>query len=438
MAEVTPVSEAQASSFQQNYQQIIEEWLKQFLDTLDQQKEQGKPRHKQKETKPAIHITDGDKVVYDQQAKGELVNDLNPELMSQLGAMKNTPVGEKVPNAANKTVAVNDQVVLQSDSKGKIIANSFKEQYKEATTRESKTGKEELLPTPPQNTSGGLEIVQQFLQKNLAERNDSLAQFLRESVQEMRTLQQQATQEQKQLLTDLLKHRVEQPKQVNWWQQMTGKAGQTFSALKEQLQQRQAASTLRTLFHSEVEPLGHTYHATDYTISRQGRSYTLSDTQGKQLMQFRSTALGVKLEGDVQLQPEQYQEIRRVREQLSQGQQPQGSFQPLGMQEAQYFNRVHKIAQALTQYAASTGQKQVEVEGKFAYRWLATADGQVRIDAKDGRGSLLVKDGGHFCSQMSTRDLAHFEKTISVLQRQSTLGKTVTKSEQKGKESLSL
>ncbi|NEQ64371.1 MAG: hypothetical protein F6K21_02510 [Symploca sp. SIO2D2] len=440
MAEVTPVSEAHASAFQQMYQQIFEAWLRQSLGN-DKDWNRHKDKDDSQEQKSEIRITDGDKLVYGREGE-KFVNELTPELIGQLGVMKETPVGEQVPGAASLKLEVEGKVVLQSDSEGKIVVNSLLERQgvvsdqRESDVKDVETQRQENTGTvkPPHVRSGGLEAVQ----RSLHELNDSpLKQFLQGYVNEMQTLQQQSAQHQQQI-AELVRGRVEQPKELNWWQRMTGKAGQAVSALREQLGNIKAASSLKTLFHSQVEPSGRTYQAAGYTIARQGRSYTLSDAQGNPLMQFRSTPMGVRVEGDVQLKPEQYQEIALVREQLAQGEQPQGQFQPLGAQDANYFARVNRIAQALTQYAASTGQKKVQVDGELSYRWVATADGKARIDAKDGRGPLFVKAGGQFLSRMSERDLVHFEQALPVLQSKSAPAKTVGKSAKEQTEALSL
>ena len=66
---------------------------------------------------------------------------------------------------------------------------------------------------------------------------------------------------------------------------------------------------------------------------------------------------------------------------------------PVGQGESEYLLRVNAITKALGQYAQASGSK-VQVDGKFAYKWLATPDGRVRIDAKDGRGPFLVQHQG--------------------------------------------
>jgi hypothetical protein len=89
-----------------------------------------------------------------------------------------------------------------------------------------------------------------------------------------------------------------------------------------------------------------------------------------------------------------------------------------------YLARVNAITKALSQYAQATGSR-VQVNGKLAYKWLATPDGRVRIDAKDGRGVLLVQAQGQLRCRMHDRDLAHFEQMLPVLKSARSRSKTV-------------
>ncbi|MEO0843551.1 MAG: hypothetical protein AAF063_32350, partial [Cyanobacteria bacterium J06643_5] len=46
----------------------------------------------------------------------------------------------------------------------------------------------------------------------------------------------------------------------------------------------------------------------------------------------------------------------------------------------------------------------------------ASPEGSVHIEAKDGRGVLLEKDGGKLKSNMSLNDLTYFEQILPKLQ----------------------
>jgi hypothetical protein len=100
----------------------------------------------------------------------------------------------------------------------------------------------------------------------------------------------------------------------------------------------------------------------------------------------------------------------------------EGAFTPQSVYEGEYLQRVNCITQALTQYASSQPNGSARVEGKFSYKWRATADGKVRIDAKDGRGPLLAKVGGQLCCRMDETDLEHFEQMLPAIGRQASRG----------------
>ncbi|MGB3642706.1 MAG: hypothetical protein WBA39_34745 [Rivularia sp. (in: cyanobacteria)] len=91
------------------------------------------------------------------------------------------------------------------------------------------------------------------------------------------------------------------------------------------------------------------------------------------------------------------------------------TFTPVGKQEAEYFSRVETVTSALVQYAIAQ-QKEVEIDGVFSYKWTASPEGRVHIEAKDGRGVLLEKDGGKLKSNMSQKDLTYFEQILPKLQ----------------------
>ncbi|NJO64093.1 MAG: hypothetical protein HC836_39715, partial [Richelia sp. RM2_1_2] len=82
---------------------------------------------------------------------------------------------------------------------------------------------------------------------------------------------------------------------------------------------------------------------------------------------------------------------------------------------AEYFSRVERVTNALVQYSIAQN-KEVEIDGVFSYKWRASPQGKVHIEAKDGRGVLLEKDGGKLKSNMSQNDLAYFEQILPKLQ----------------------
>lgn len=254
--------------------------------------------------------------------------------------------------------------------------------------------------------------------------DNSLKQMLFSQLNEMRS-ELQRQQQQKQILEDLVTQRLTQPQSASWWQQLKGAVTQTWQSLRELSQEHSAAATLKTLFHNQVPPGGRVYQADNYTLQREGCAYILMDKSGTQLMQFQSTSMGVRVDRESgKLQANHYQDIKQLSAMQSRGEELRGAFAPAGASETAYLARVNAITKALGQYAQTTGSK-VQVDGKFAYKWLATPDGRVRIDAKDGRGPLLVQAQGQLRCRMNDRDLAHFEQMLPVLKSSRNRSKTV-------------
>ena len=159
------------------------------------------------------------------------------------------------------------------------------------------------------------------------------------------------------------------------------------------------------LFHLQTQPGANQYTAGEYQISRQGALYEVSnETTGKQIMQFRSTPLGVKVEQG-NLDSTQIQDISNLRHSLKKNEPLPTTFTPIGKQEAEYFKGVEKVTNALVQYAIAQ-QQEVEIDGVFSYKWRASPQGNVHIEAKDGRGVLLEKDGGKLKSNMTQKGMA--------------------------------
>ena len=126
--------------------------------------------------------------------------------------------------------------------------------------------------------------------------------------------------------------------------------------------------------------------------------------------------MGVRVSPSNQLTTSAHQDLKQLRISQIRGEEPGGAFARVGKKETEYFARVNAITTALSQYAQKQGTN-VQVDGQFSYKWKATPDGKVRIDAKDGRGSLLIKAQGQMKTRMSERDLAYFEQMLPVLQQ---------------------
>jgi SpoVK/Ycf46/Vps4 family AAA+-type ATPase len=187
---------------------------------------------------------------------------------------------------------------------------------------------------------------------------------------------------------------------------------------QENSTQHQFAASIKNLFHLQTQAGENQYQASDYQISRSGSLYEIKESAtDRQIMQFRSTPLGLKVERS-NLEKNHISDLTTLQTSLQQNERVPTSFAPAGKQEAEYFARVERITNALVQYAV-TQQKEVTIDGAFSYQWQANPDGNVRIEAKDGRGNLLEKTRGKVKSNMSDRDLVYFEQILPKLQASS-------------------
>lgn len=465
------VSQGDAATFQAHYQRLVEAWLQELLNLDSQSNEENKSRD--------IRVTDGKRVVYGRIGE-TFRNELTPELIEQLEELRHTSVGNVVDSACSKTIEVDGQVVLKTDELGKVIINELleKERVTESGRGDAKIGKntdvgvadiprieeqgESSLPASHSTTSspttsavdssarhaasyepsrqklgqtpeltkvkeGGVERVRSSVdqlpdsplkQMLTLELNETRTQLQRQQqqIQQLQTQSQGQQQALAQALENLIQQRLAKPTQTSWWQRTRALVTQSMTSLSTLRREHSAAQSLKTLFNSQVPNGGRVYQADDYTIVREGRSYTLTDKSGMTLMQFQSSPLlGVRVERDtVRLQASHYRDIRHLQLSQVRGEALSGALAPAGVQETDYLKRVRAVTEALSQYARNAGSK-VQVDGKLSYRWLATPDGRVRIDAKDGRGPLLVQAGGQLRVRMSDRDLAHFEQMLPTL-----------------------
>jgi hypothetical protein len=124
--------------------------------------------------------------------------------------------------------------------------------------------------------------------------------------------------------------------------------------------------------------------------------------------------LGVCVDSNVRLQPEQEQDLIELVMKQIKRRQLGGTFAVVGQQEADYYQRAQKLSSALVNYAKSQNSE-VEIDGKLSYKWKATPTGDVEINSKDGRGLLLVQSGGKMVTQLSEGDLAYFEAILPKL-----------------------
>ena len=438
MPDIFTVNESDATQMQQRYEQLIEVLIKAVLDV------------KQESDKKGLKVFDGDKLVYGHDENqfrdevsgfsGEL---LNPQLIAQLQQLRSTSIGEFVDGAANKKVELDGKVVLQSDSEGKVIVNNFLEQeavtgkkpqnleYWENLGNTSQINQPELLSpsdlpsytnSPP--VSGSTRVAE-----SLSVLEDSPLKTLLITEVEQLKAEIKALHQERSLYQELIEQRLKQPQNTSWWQQIINNASTVVSSVtsavkigvrefKENSKQHQFAASIKNLFQLQTQAGENQYQAGDYQISRNGSLYEVKDSAtDKQIIRFRDTNLGVQVE-ESDLLNVNIRDINSLQSSLQKNEPIPASFAPVGKQEAEYFARIEIVTNALVEYAAAQ-QRDVEIDGRFSYKWKASPDGNVQIEAKDGRSTLLEKTGGQLTSNMNERDLIYFEQILPALQPRS-------------------
>jgi hypothetical protein len=445
MPDIFTVDSGDVTAVQQHYEQVIEALLRTILDAKQDNNE-----------RQGLKIFDDNRLVYGRNGNqfrdevsglsGEL---LNPQLIVELQQLRSTPVGDVVEGAINKRVELDGQVVLQSDREGRVIVNSLLQQETIQTINYEKVKHLDALddrgntsqidypefrlpnnniPEPqlqqnenPSITPGSTRVIQSLQ----ALENSPLKTLLSAEVEHLQA-EIKALQQERNLYQQLIDQRLQQPQNTSWWQETINNVSVVVSSvtsavkmgiyeLKENLMQHRGAASFKNLFHLQVQPGENNYQAGDYQISRHGSLYEVKElATDKQIMQFRSTPLGVRVEKG-NLEPTHIKDIDALQRSLERNEPIPKYFTPVGKQEAEYFARVEKVTNALVQYAV-VQQREVEIDGRFSYKWQATPDGKVSIDAKDGRGTLLEKVGGQLKSNLSERDLIYFEQILPKLQ----------------------
>ncbi|MBD2200533.1 MULTISPECIES: hypothetical protein [Calothrix] len=441
MPDIFTVDSSDATTIQQHYEQVIEALLRAIIDAKqDNNQRQG------------LKIFDGDTLIYGQDGgqfrdevssfSGQL---LNPQLITELQQLRSTRVGDVVEGAINKRVELDGQVVLQSNHQGRVIINTLLPQPSIQTARSenlsnldnrdnsnpidySEFSSPDNIQSPKVSsdtnllTTPGSTRVRQSLE--LLE-SSPLKTLLSAEFEQLQA-EIKAWQYQRSLYQQLIEKRLQQPQNTSWWQQTINNVSIVISSVnsaikmgiqefKENSMQHQWAASLKNLFHLQTQPGESHYQSGEYQISRHGTLYEVKElATEKQIMQFRSTSLGVKVEKE-NLEPTHIKDIDTLQRSLQINEAIPTSFVPVGKQEAEYFARVERVTNALVQYAV-VQQRDVEIDGRFSYKWYATTDGNVIINAKDGRGNLLEKSGGQLKSNMNERDLIYFEQILPKLQ----------------------
>ncbi|MEA5573432.1 hypothetical protein [Calothrix sp. UHCC 0171] len=440
MPDIFVVDASDANSIQQRYEQVIEMLLQALLDA------------KQDNAKEGLKIFDENKLVYGRDnnqfrdeisgLSGQL---LNPQLINQLQQLRSTRVGEVIEGATSKRVELNGKVILQSDKDGKVVVNELlnqtsvkdtnQEKIEEFSQREHINSQDKLIYPDfssidnNQNKqidnqteiSGAIRVTESL--KSLED--NPLKTLLNAELNQLQS-EIKALQQERNLYQELIQQRLNQPQNTSWWQDLKNKASVVITSFTSAVKigiheyqnnstQHQFAASIKNLFHLQTQP-GETQYQTDnYQISRSGSLYEIKESAtNKQIMQFQANPLGLKVEIS-NLEMHHIEDLTTLQTSLQQNHTIPNSFAPVGRQEAEYFARVERISNALIQYAV-TQQKEVTIDGAFSYKWQANTNGDVQIEAKDGRGNLLEKVGGNVKSNMSDRDLIYFEQILPKLQ----------------------
>ena len=443
MSDIFTLNSGDATAIQQHYERVIETLLRTLLSTENSGDKQ----------RQNLKIFDGDRLVYgrdNNQFRDEISGIsgqlLNPQLIAELQQLRSTPAGDVASGVINKKVELDGKVILQSDQDGKVLVNNFlqsesnqsrsksevfetsnivdekQDYHSDSLINNSNNQKPEIKEDISLPFINGSTRVKESLQ---VLEDSPIKNILLSEVEQLKT-ELKALQQERSFYRELIEQRLQQPKNTSWWQQAINNVSTVVQSVnsaikmgirefKENSMQHSSAASLKTLFHLQTQPGANQYTAGEYQISRQGALYEVSnEATGKQIMQFRSTPLGVKVEQG-NLDSTQIQDISSLRHSLKKNEPLPTTFTPIGKQEAEYFKGVEKVTNALVQYAIAQ-QQEVEIDGVFSYKWRASPQGNVHIEAKDGRGVLLEKDGGKLKSNMTQKDLMYFEQILPKLQ----------------------
>ncbi|OKH35724.1 hypothetical protein NIES2119_19715 [[Phormidium ambiguum] IAM M-71] len=337
------------------------------------------------------------------QEKQLIFNSLTPEEQKETRLLKLIHQVEELSGITDGSIHNFVRSAMQKQSKSQPDIEPEIEQASEKLRTIS--GYEKLqrsLAALPQTTS-----VQ--MAANYSTEMQSLLETIQQQNQQINSLQNSVSQ-----MQQLITTRVEQPTQFSWWQQ----AKQTVTNIWENFKRREDyhtyANAIRSFYTQKVPPDSSIIYVANYVIQRDGKNYTLSDRDGQTIIKFHASSLGVRVDSNVRLQPEQERDLIELVMAQIKDRQPDGAFVVVGQQEANYYLRVQKLSSALVNYAKSQNSP-VEIDGKLSYKWKATTEGVVEIHSKDGRGLLLVQSGGKMLTQLSERDLAYFEAILPKL-----------------------
>ncbi len=307
--------------------------------------------------------------------------------------------------------------IEETSIKGETVANSDNQEpfgIRNALEEAEQLEAASEVPEVQIHSTNGLSALQDAL---LNMREETLKDVLQGMATDMQATA--AQQEPDPAMEALIKERVKDRQNPNWWEKISTKVEIMVSHVRNTFTQYRAASTLKDFANQVGLQPGDRYQWAEYNLSRQeqGKGYTLTDKQGNELIKFQSSPFGVKVDNSLPvLDATHFQKIEELRQNLQQKHQHSGAFISEGAYEGQNLQRVNRIAQALSEYAAKHGGT-AKVEGKFSYDWQAKSSGSAIIQDKEGK-VLMAVGQGHMRSRMSEKDLQHFEQMLPALQNQ--------------------
>lgn len=268
---------------------------------------------------------------------------------------------------------------------------------------------------------GGMQILRQSLQPvSVASANDvataATVKSLTNNLDELAVGKEKGAIEQSRAIDTYLQQGSNKRDFLAFKQALTS-VRDTGKSVSLGLSLQNSAVNLTNLFDRQITPGQNTYFAQDYSITRFGKNYTLSDAAGNDLMSWHSSAFGLSID-KVNLSSKGLKDLQSFSEDLRLGGVITGNLKAFGQQEAVNFACMDAIINGLVDYAQARGSK-VEIQGT-QYSWSATPDGDVTIRNNEGQ-ALLAKTGGAIANGMSERDMAFFESALKSIQTSTTM-----------------
>ncbi len=470
-----------AESFQAEYQKLIDTWMRRFAEIEDSlSRNQSKPNQKEDKEIEKNPVKLDDIKIWDSEGnilyeKGKTY-DITPAQIQKLEEASRLSPEDKLEGLPSLNVEIDGETFFQSKD-GEVLINKKTSDLDIQKNQENKEVDDysvvapeisdptadilvelmapiiEAMPTvepeieqqpepslmdsleleKPESEealSGGVELSSTVPEVPEAEQQDGLSALqsalgemkpavLKDVLQSLTTDMEALAKEQEPNpeLEALIKSRLEEGHNPNWWDKVSTKVEAMVSQVRDTFTQYRAASTLKDFAAGIGLQPGESYQGASYNISRHGKDYTLTDKQGTELMKFQSSPLGVKVDKSLPaLDSSHFQKTEQLRQDLKEARQPSGAFISEGAAEGQNLQRINRISKALSDYAAKNGGS-AKVEGKFSYDWQANSSGSVIIQDKQGL-VLLATGQGHTRSRMNEKDLQHFEQMLPALQGQ--------------------